>query len=171
LIASRARVLIAGPGGAREMSIEQFLTGYRKNACGPDELIVAVMLPAPAAGEITRFYKISRRREMDISTASGAFFLLRDSDGKVQEIILAYGGMAEIARRAPNTEAWLRGRPWTRETVEEAAARVASEFTPISDTRGSAEMRAIVARNLLVKFWSDTAGEGARETAGAARHD
>jgi xanthine dehydrogenase iron-sulfur cluster and FAD-binding subunit A len=30
------------------------------------------------------------------------------------------------------------------------------DFTPISDVRGSAEFRKIAARNLLLKFWTDT---------------
>jgi xanthine dehydrogenase iron-sulfur cluster and FAD-binding subunit A len=141
--------------------MSEFVLGYRRTACRPDELITAVVLPAPAPNEITRFYKISRRREMDISTVSGAFRLVRDRDGAVREVTLAYGGMAETARRAPRTEAWLTGRPWTRETIDEALAMVAGEFTPISDTRGSAEMRGIVARNLLLKFFCDTTGAGA----------
>jgi xanthine dehydrogenase small subunit len=161
LIASRARVQVAGLAGAREIPIDEFLLGYRRNACRPDELITAVVLPAPAPNEITRFYKISRRREMDISTASAAFRLVRDPGGTVREVTLAYGGMAEMAKRARRTEAWLTGRPWTRQTLEPAADMVAGEFTPISDTRGSAEMRGIVARNLLMKFFVDTSDAGA----------
>jgi xanthine dehydrogenase iron-sulfur cluster and FAD-binding subunit A len=34
---------------------------------------------------------------------------------------------------------------------------VDKDFTPISDARGSAEFRRIAARNLLMKFWSETA--------------
>ena len=89
------------------------------------------------------------------------FRLVRDPGGTVREVTLAYGGMAEIAKRAHRTEAWLTGRPWTRETLESAADMVAGEFTPISDTRGSAEMRRIVSRNLLMKFYSDTLGAAA----------
>jgi len=161
LIASRARVRVASSGGARELAMSEFVLGYRKTASRPDELITAVVLPAPAPDEVTRFYKVSRRREMDISTASGAFRLVRDRNGAVREVTLAYGGMAETARRAQRTEAWLTGRPWTRETIDQALPMVAGEFTPISDTRGSAEMRGIVACNLLMKFFVDTTGAGA----------
>jgi len=30
------------------------------------------------------------------------------------------------------------------------------DFSPISDARGSAEFRKIAAKNLLLKFWSET---------------
>ncbi|HSQ77059.1 MAG TPA: hypothetical protein VLT13_15975, partial [Bacteroidota bacterium] len=33
---------------------------------------------------------------------------------------------------------------------------IASDFTPLTDGRGSAEYRLIVARNLLLKFWDET---------------
>jgi xanthine dehydrogenase small subunit len=161
LIASRARVRVASSGGTREFAMSEFVLGYRTTACRPDELITAVVLPAPAPDEVTRFYKVSRRREMDISTASAAFRLVRDRNGTVREVTLAYGGMAETARRAPRTEAWLTGRSWTRETIDQALPMVEGEFTPISDTRGSAEMRGIVARNLLMKFFVDTTGASA----------
>jgi xanthine dehydrogenase iron-sulfur cluster and FAD-binding subunit A len=40
--------------------------------------------------------------------------------------------------------------------VEEAQEFVDRDFSPISDVRGSAEFRRIAARNLLLKFWTET---------------
>jgi xanthine dehydrogenase small subunit len=168
LVAAGARVRVAGVRGSRELPIESFLLGYRRTALAPDELIVAVVLPRVAANEVQRAYKVSKRREMDISTVSAAFRIVRDGD-TVLDPVLAYGGMADTVKRATRAEAFLHGKPWTRETVEEAMTRVDHDFTPIADARGGADMRRIAARNLLLKFWSDTAGEGARMASEAAR--
>jgi xanthine dehydrogenase small subunit len=70
--------------------------------------------------------------------------------------VLAYGGMAERTKRAAVTEEFLTGKPWTRETVEQAMPLIAKDFTPISDARASAEYRIAVAKNLLMKFLTET---------------
>ena len=64
--------------------------------------------------------------------------------------------MADHTKRSLAAETYLKGKPWDRRHVEEAQQYVDSDFTPISDVRGSAEFRRIAARNLLLKFWSET---------------
>ena len=64
--------------------------------------------------------------------------------------------MADCTKRATNTEQFLIGKPWNREIVEKAMQLVEHDFLPISDARGSAEFRTIAAKNLLLKFWSET---------------
>jgi xanthine dehydrogenase small subunit len=65
--------------------------------------------------------------------------------------------MADIAKRAFSAEKFLLGKRWTREVVEQAMPLIDNDFVPISDVRGSAEFRRTAARNLLLKFWSETA--------------
>jgi xanthine dehydrogenase small subunit len=64
--------------------------------------------------------------------------------------------MAEKIKRAATAEKFLFGKKWNREVVEQAMPLIDKDFTPISDVRGSAEFRKIAARNLLLKFWTDT---------------
>ena len=68
-------------------------------------------------------------------------------------VILAFGGMAEIPKRATRTEQFLTGRKWLRNNVEEAMTILESEFTPVSDARGGAKFRTLAAGNLLLKFY------------------
>lgn len=156
LIALHAEIGLTGPSGTRRLPIEAMLLGYRTTACRADELITHVFLPVLPDGVVVKSYKISRRRDLDISTVSGAFRLKKDEDGMVAEILLAFGGMAGKTQRATGTEAFLAGKPWSRRVVEEAMAGIVKEFVPLSDVRGSAGFRTIIARNLLLKFWDDT---------------
>jgi xanthine dehydrogenase small subunit len=64
--------------------------------------------------------------------------------------------MAALTKRASKTESALKGKPWNRECVEAAANLIDEDFEPISDARAEKEGRAVMARNLLLKFWSDT---------------
>jgi xanthine dehydrogenase small subunit len=38
-----------------------------------------------------------------------------------------------------------------------------ADFTPLTDVRGTAEFRAVIARNLLLKFWITTVPASAGE--------
>lgn len=165
LMAYGAKVVVESVRGRRKIDIDAYVTGYRQTARRPDELVTAVKIRKPPPGTIVKFYKVSRRKDLDISTVSGGFRLERDPHGVVSQIILAYGGMAEVTRRAVKTETWLTGKVWTRETVEAAMPIIDTEFTPISDARASAEFRRVAARNLLLKFWYETSPSGARQPA------
>lgn len=63
--------------------------------------------------------------------------------------------MAAQAKRAAITEAFLSGKQWERNVIEEAMQLLYTEFQPISDARAKAESRSILAGNLLMKFFLD----------------
>ncbi len=155
LLALKAAVNLERSGGSRAVPMDQFITGYRKNACGENELITSVQIPGIPDGTIVRSYKVSRRRDMDISSVSAGFRLTRDGGGNVTSSVLAFGGMAATVGRARRVEAALQGAPWTRENVSGAAEQLVHDFSPLSDVRGSAAFRMMVARNLLLRFWED----------------
>jgi xanthine dehydrogenase small subunit len=154
LLALGATVTVAGSRGRRVIPIEEFFTGYRRIACGPDELIVAVQIPEWGPDSTVRSFKVSRRKDLDISSVSAGFRLHLTPDGSVAEVVLAYGGMAATPQRATKTETYLTGKPWKRATVETAMGVLDTDFTPLTDVRGSAEFRVVIARNLLLKFWA-----------------
>jgi len=156
LMAYDAEILLQSRRGIRRVKADSFMKGYRITDRQPDELIMAVVLPRPSTATHIRTYKVSKRRDLDIATVSAAFRLDLDEQGTVRDIALAYGGMAAHTKRAISAETFLKGRTWNRQQVEEAQRLIDEDFSPISDVRGSAEFRRIAARNLLLKFWSDT---------------
>jgi xanthine dehydrogenase small subunit len=155
LFALGARIRVCSPGSERILSIEDFITGYRQTAIRNDELITEVIVPKIPYGVIIESYKVSKRKDLDISTVTGAF-RLKNQEGIVVEIVLAFGGMAAMTKRALKTENYLEGKKWTRETVQEAMDILAGEFAPLSDARAGAEFRKTVAANLLLKFYLET---------------
>ena len=157
LIAYNASVILESTGGKREVHMNDFIKGYRKTDRRDDELITSVTLPKLPVGTIVRSYKVSKRKDLDISTLSGGFRLqLAQHNNVVESVRLAYGGMADHVRRAKAAEQFLIGKKWERETVETAMPLIENEFTPISDARSGSEFRTVAARNLLLKFWADT---------------
>ena len=148
-----AEVELAGPAGRRRrINLNDFYTGYRRNVMGADEIIVRLHVPRPAAGDVFKLYKVSKRRDLDISTFSAAVLLRLDGDD-IADARLAYGGVAATVVRLPRTEAALRGRPATEATFDAAAEIAAEEVKPISDVRGSADYRRRLAGNVLRRFY------------------
>jgi len=155
-MALNAAVELGNVKGRRTLPVEQFITAYRQTARSADEIIRSVFIPKPPANAHFRFYKVSKRKELDISTVSLASMLDLSKENRINNVVLAYGGMADRPARAIKTEKWLTGKMWTRQTAEEASLLLASDFSPISDARSGKEARNIIARNLLIKLFVET---------------
>ncbi|WP_136246548.1 xanthine dehydrogenase small subunit [Halomonas borealis] len=151
LLALDARLRLDGPRGARELALSDFFLDYRKTALAEDEFIAAIFLPRPASGANLKVWKLSKRREDDISAVLGAFAWTLDK-GVLRDVRLAFGGMAAIPRRAPGAEAALEGHAPDGEAFAAARTALAEELSPMGDVRGSAEYRRIAAGNLLERL-------------------
>jgi len=156
LVALSAEVVLFSASGERRLPVSDFFTGYRQTALAPGEILGRIDVPRIADGQRISSYKVSKRRELDISSVSAGMMVALDDAGTVTDIRLAYGGMAATTKRAAGAEAKLLGGPWTAEAVAEAAALITTDFTPMTDHRGSAWYRSTVAANLLLGFFEDT---------------
>lgn len=146
----------------REIKLEDYFLAYGKQDRQPGEFVESVTLPLLPAGEKFATYKISKRREEDISALCGSFRVFVSDAGVVGMARIAFGGMVATPKRAKAVEAALVGKPWTMETVEAAVSAFAEDYQPISDMRASAEYRLLTAQNLLKRFFLDTSGQGER---------
>ena len=156
LIALEAEVVTISKNSERIIPLADFITGYRKTVLLPGEIIYKIIVPVPEQAVRLKSYKVSKRKNLDISTVSGAFRLERGHNGTVKHIILAFGGVAPQVLRAGNTEAFLAGKIWSENIIEKAAEILYNEFNPISDARAGDEFRRTVTANLLRKFYEDT---------------
>ena len=162
LIALRANLVLMslrrGKVSHREMALEDFYTGYRKNVLAADEVLAWIKVPKPQITELLRAYKISKRFEDDISAVCLAINL-QIEDGVVAIASIGAGGVAATPVRAVKTEAALAGQTWTQASIHNAMATLRAEFSPISDMRASAGYRTEVLGNLLQRFWLESQGE------------
>jgi xanthine dehydrogenase small subunit len=159
LLALGATAIARSHAGERAIPLDDFFLSYRETALQPGEVLVRVEVPSPPPDARVGAYKVSKRRELDISAVSAGMLVRVDGEGRTAEARIAYGGMAAVPKRARHAEEALVGRPWDHETVVGAAIALARDFTPITDLRGSAWYRATVARNLLIGFFEETCEE------------
>ncbi|MBI5925764.1 MAG: xanthine dehydrogenase small subunit [Aquabacterium sp.] len=157
LLALDATLVLRAGQFTREMPLPAFYLDYMKNALKPGEFIQSVRVPifSKDAGEILRAYKISKRRDSDISAVCAGLFIQLEGD-TIKQARLAWGGMAATARRASQTEAAMIGQAWTETTLRQAQAALAQDFQPMTDLRASKDYRIKVAANLLERFWLET---------------
>ncbi len=155
LLALDAGVILVSAEGEREVALSDYFTGYRETVRRADELIRAIRIPLPLAN-LTAFHKIAKRRFDDISSVAVGFGL-DVRDGIVRDARIGLGGVAATPLRARETEAILIGRPWSLETARTAAAALGLEGTPMSDHRASAEYRAIMLSQALLKLHAESA--------------
>lgn len=149
LLALGASLLLRCGTEQRELPLDQFFLGYRKTALQRGEFIEQIRIPrATSSARQLRVYKVSKRLEDDISAVCAALYI-EVQNGVVIHARVAFGGMADVAKRATHCEAQLLGQPWQTATIERACQALEGDFTPISDFRASREYRMQVAKNLL----------------------
>jgi len=150
LLALEVELVLASTEGERTVPLADYFTGYRRTVRRQGELIKEILVPRPLA-ELTAFHKIAKRRFDDISSVAVAF-AIDVTEGVVRRAAIGIGGVAATPIRARDTEAALVGRPWTDETVREAAAVMAAEGTPLDDHRASAGYRSAMLGQALLKL-------------------
>jgi xanthine dehydrogenase small subunit len=155
LLALDAELTLESAAGTRKLAIAEFFVGYRKTRLLPGELLTSIRVPLRRPTH-AHFYKVSKRVLDDISSVAGAFAIDLDDEGTITRARLAFGGVAATPMRADAAEDALIGRPWTRQTVDDAAAIAEQAFTPMSDHRASADYRRAMIGRLLQKFLAET---------------
>jgi len=147
--------------GRRKLPLEEYFIAYGKQDLRVGEFVEAVELPLVQAGVHHAAYKVSKRRDEDI-TAVAVGIAVAVREGRIAQARIAFGGMAATPKRAEAAEAALVGQPFAVESFEAAARAVGDDFQPLSDWRATAEYRSLVAGNFLRRFWAE---QGAGEVA------
>ena len=152
LIALGARLHLNRGGERRALPLEDFFTAYGRQDRAPGEFVEAVSIPRQP--DRLKCYKVSKRFDQDISALCGCFNIHVEG-ATIASARIAFGGMAEVPKRAQAVERALVGQPWEEATIRAAAPLFAEDFTPIDDMRASARYRLRVAQNLLTRCFAE----------------
>ncbi len=157
LAALDAIIEIEGRDGAREVSLVDFHslpgdTPDRETVLEPGDLVVAVRLPAEAAGFAghARYLKVRERTSYAFAVVSAAAALRMDG-GRIAEARIALGGVALKPWRAVAAEAALAGAQPDAASFRRAAEAGLADAKPSGDNAFKIELaRRIVARALAL---------------------
>ncbi|MCB1000152.1 MAG: FAD binding domain-containing protein [Acidimicrobiales bacterium] len=139
LVVLGASVELRAVTGSRTMPIGELWIGPGRTAASPDELCVAVHLPAPASRCGSAYVRLEYRRAMEIAVVGAAASVTLAADGTVTSVHAALTAVAPTIIAVAGLE-HLAGA-----TVAEAAVAVGDaarqQATPISDVRASDRYR------------------------------
>jgi carbon-monoxide dehydrogenase medium subunit len=144
LLALDATVVLARQGAEREVALVDFFLAPRKTVLAAGELVREVRVPIPSARTGSSYARMSYRDVLDLAIVGVASRLTIDEAGRIREPRVALAAVAPRPIRAPRTEALLEGKALDEALIAEAGAVAASEATPISDQRASAEYRTLM---------------------------
>jgi xanthine dehydrogenase YagS FAD-binding subunit len=138
LAAVDATVLVTGPGGERRVPMAELhrLPGDRPDldtTLAHGELITAVELPASPVARTSTYYKVRDRASYAFALVSVAAVVELDGT-RVDDLRVAWGGVAHRPWRATRLEAALRGRELTAQAVSDAADLELAAARPGPDT-------------------------------------
>ena len=151
LMALGAQVGLRRGDKSRLVAIENFYTGLKKNVLQAGEFIEFIQIPRLKAHERFVAHKVSKRFEQDISATCGAMcYTLKD--GKLTQVRLAYNGLTPYPARAPKMEKVLEGQRASDVLASDLDRAIAESFTARDGLRATWAYRALLARNLVLKF-------------------
>lgn len=145
-----AAVEVTGTAGARRfIPIDSFIAGFMMPNIETHEIVTAVELPLWKTGHGYAFHEFARRHG-DFALASAACLVERRSDGMLDRVAIAIGGVGSVPQRLRSAEALLTGSSGDPDAIE-AAVALCSELEVLGDFHGSADYRLSVARSMLKK--------------------
>lgn len=150
----------------RELPLEDLYLGYKTLAKDKHEIVAELRFARvgldSGVSEHVSFEKVSKRRWLDIATVNSAARIKVDDANTITYARLALGGVAATPLYLRETSSWLVGKTIDASTMHGMVERAMKEIAPISDVRGSARYKSLLARQLLLahfdKLFPELAG-------------
>jgi carbon-monoxide dehydrogenase medium subunit len=151
-----ATLVVAGPGGERQIAPGAFFTDYLTTSLAPGEILRSVLVPKLGAGWGYHYEKFHVTAQA--WAIVGVAALARRDDGHIAEARLGLTNMGSTPVRAREAEAAATGAQATAAACADAA-RLADEGTrPPSDLRAAEDYRRHLARVLTARALAAAAG-------------
>jgi carbon-monoxide dehydrogenase medium subunit len=166
LLALEAQAEVAAPGPAglvtrRCIPLQEIFLGPGKSSLAAAEILVGFYLPLIKAHQASAFCRVMRAQGIALPILNLAAWLERDGE-LITDARIAVGPAGPVPFRARQTEAFLRGRRFSPETICEAQKTLLAEATfRTSPARATAEYRrelvVVLLENALSNAWERAA--------------
>jgi aerobic carbon-monoxide dehydrogenase medium subunit len=155
-LALGAEFVIAGSGGTRTVSADEFFVDLFETAIGDDEILTEVRIPKHTGwgAHYEKFVRVAH--QWPIVAVAAAVKVDGDT---ISEARVGLTNMGSTPLRARAVEDALTGQPATEDAVRDAAAQAAEGANPPSDLNGDADYRRHLAtvltrRAVLAAAWA-----------------
>jgi len=150
MLALRASIVVSGPNGDREISIDDFFLGFFTTALEADEILTEIRIPIPPAHSGGAYLKMERKVG-DYATAGVAVQLSLDAGGHCTHIGIALTNVSASPMRSVRAEQALQGQILSEELIQKAATMAAQDCDPNADLRGSVAYKRSIVKTLVAR--------------------
>ncbi|UOF01257.1 xanthine dehydrogenase small subunit [Bdellovibrio reynosensis] len=158
LLVLNAQLNLASTQGQRQVPLTSFYKAYKTFDLMPDEIATHISVPLLDKSWLTKYYKVSLRKDLDISAVTFAA-AIKLKDGLITEARIALGGVGPTVVRMPEIEKMLTGQAMTEALFKTAGQKARALIKPLSDLRATDEYRLKVVENLFHKFFIEYRNE------------
>jgi xanthine dehydrogenase iron-sulfur cluster and FAD-binding subunit A len=163
LTALGASVVLKSLRGERSVPLAEFYTGVRRTVMQPDEMLVDIHFPALSLNQSSTFLKLGLRRAQAISLVDAAVVLTFEGDQpylprrngsqppRIASAAITLGSVAPTIVHAREAEAFLAGKAFTEDVMEQAAVLAQKAASPIDDVRSSGDYRQEMVRVCVLR--------------------
>ncbi len=135
-------------GSERQLPFHEFHQDYKKYDLQEDEILKSISFEIPKDNMHFNFEKVSKRTHLDIASVNSAGKINLEND-KIYTAHFSLGGVAAVPKYLFKTNAFLVNKTISSEIIKEAEGILQSEISPISDVRGTAAYKRLLARQLF----------------------
>lgn len=139
VLALGATLVLQSARGRRDIPAQDYFKGLYETARRPDELLIEALIPTKRKSSVSVFMELTRRHG-DFAIA-GVGFDLDLVGGVVTGGRLAYFGSEDKPTLASAALGAIKGKRLDAQSGDAAAAALASDLRPMSNSQGSAKMR------------------------------
>lgn len=155
LLGLNASIILNKDGERRTIALKHFYLDYKKMDLKEGEYLERIQFKTRTADDY-HFEKVSQRNFLDIASVNFVSSIKIDDNNIIQDIHLAVGGVGPIPMYLHKTVAFLKAKKLEQQNIDAAIEVLNTEVSPISDTRGSAEYKRLLATQLFLAQFDKT---------------
>ena len=147
-LALNAGLILDKNGIKRKVLLKDFYKGYKTLDKSEEEIIESIYIDVPNQNSLFNFEKVSKRTHLDIASVNSAISIELENN-KIKNLHIATGGVFAFPLYLNKTNEYLKGKEISTSTISKANEILQSEISPISDARGAADYKRLLARQLF----------------------
>jgi aerobic carbon-monoxide dehydrogenase medium subunit len=149
-IALDGEVKVVGPGGNRNLLVEELFVDFYQTSLAEDEILTHVLIPPMPPRSGIAYIRFSSSSTVDKPSVGVCVRVtLEQGNETARSVRVVLGCVGPTPVRARKAEAVLAGTTTARELIEQAGALASQECYPSSDLRGSEHYKRAIVRTLV----------------------
>jgi xanthine dehydrogenase small subunit len=153
-LALDSEIVLRNKEQRRTVKLRHFFKGYKSLDLTQGEVLEQLRFVIPQGDFHFNFEKVSKRMHLDIASVNSACLISLEND-TIMEAHISMGGVSPVPLYLEKTSAAMNGSHLNVDLLRNVTKVLQEEISPISDVRGSARYKRLLARQLLLVHFAE----------------